>query len=86
MDGDLIKVLALTIGGFAIILTGAFFGLTALEKISVENICQTWTEGTGRNTKFVENYPWYFDCLVETESGWVSIDVLHQVETPNLVK
>ena len=46
--------------------------------------CESWGKGTGRETKFVASYPWYVDCLVKTDSGWISNHNLYQNETPDI--
>ena len=61
-----------------------YLGLSGLQYVADKSSCETWGEGTQREVKFISNYPWYFDCLVKTESGWISASHLYQQEIPNI--
>ena len=60
-----------------------YFGAT-MEFIGRKKSCAVWERETGRETKFVSDFPWYADCYTKTESGWISAFKLEQIETPNL--
>lgn len=69
---------------FVGIIVGLFYGIVLLNQSSTRAACDTWTEQTDREVKYVENFPWYSDCLVKTESGWISGAHLYQNETPDI--
>ena len=75
------------IGMIAIVIVGIisfYLILVAFTFVSRSNACEVWKSETGRPTKFVSDFPWYFDCYTKTESGWISAYKLEQVETPNI--
>src|SRR5690242_9048081 len=37
-----------------------------------EGRCEYWDEQTGRDTKFIRNGFWSWDCYVQTDEGWVT--------------
>lgn len=49
-----------------------------------ESACAEWQVETNRQVKFVSDLPFYWDCLIKTESGWISGSKLEQIETPNI--
>ena len=55
-----------------LIVVGMFLALRALSHVVTQNYCESWGENTGRETKFISNFPLFHDCLVNTDSGWVS--------------
>ena len=77
---DLIIISSIIVGVMVI----GFLGISALSYNTTKSICEKWDIETDREVKFIASYPLWADCLVKTESGWISGKHLYQNETPNL--
>jgi len=51
---------------------------------STKTSCPLYSEQTGRETKFIDNFPYWWSCQVKTKSGWIEYNKLQQLETPNI--
>lgn len=62
---DFVKIIILPILGLVILLVWADY-------TSKQKACSLWGIETRRETRFISDIPWYWDCIVKTDSGWVS--------------
>lgn len=60
-------------GPLVIVFVGIFLGIAFLSQKTYDSSCTLWGEETGREVKFISNYPWYSDCLTKSGTGaWIS--------------
>lgn len=56
-----------------------------LHMYSMSRACELYRVSSEREVKFVRDFPWWWKCLVKTESGWIEYDNLKTIETPDLI-
>ena len=45
--------------------------------------CQKYSKAVGYQTKFVDNWPYYWSCQVKTPSGWIDYDKIQSINLSN---
>ena len=53
---------------------------------SYQKSCESYQRYTDREIKIDTGYPFYVNCFVKTESGWIELEKIQLIETPNLLK
>lgn len=60
--------------------------LRSLMLYSYQKSCESYQRYTDREIKIDTGYPFYVNCFVKTESGWIDLEKIQLIETPNLLK
>jgi hypothetical protein len=69
---------------FILVISFVVMSLMTFDYFTKKKACQKWMIETDRELKFVSDFPFYWDCLIKTDSGWISGSHLYQEETPNI--
>ena len=51
---------------------------------ATQSSCKAYAEQTTRETRFVDNAPYWWSCQVKTELGYIDYDKLEQIENVQL--
>lgn len=81
---DYLRDLVIFIVAGIILISVILTPLAFLDYQGKKSACAEWQVETDRQVKFVSDVPFYWDCLIKTESGWISGSKLEQIESPNI--
>lgn len=76
-NGLLIKILFSLVIAFSFIFFMINEGMAKVER----NSCASWGIETSREVKFIRPSFFYYDCLVNTQDGWISATHLYVDES-----